>query len=247
MEELVTVRLLRLELLRALPALFDDADGHGIKDECAVAIPLSALDPTDGGSVRSGAQFASGDAAQVVGDDVVIADAAVFAMNAVEQFDKLDGLDVEAGFLADFADDAGGEGFTDFEHATRESPAAFEGLGGAANQEHACFLNDESADADEGRRRKFAFDAAVDFGVHAISQFCHGRCQRASLNTDWARIAQAALSSNKDARERIGRIYAENRWNALRLVRAAREPGAGCYAGDRGEASWPGHSEVDLR
>ena len=82
--ELVKFDLAGCELLGALPAFFDDSDGDGIEDKGAVAIPFRSLDPTDGGSVRCGAQFAAGEAAEVVGDDVVIADAAVLAVNAVE-------------------------------------------------------------------------------------------------------------------------------------------------------------------
>ena len=114
-------------------------------------IPFGALDPADGGSVRGGTQVAAGDAAEVVGDDVVIANAAVFAMNAVEKLDQFDGLDVEAGFFADLANDAGCEGLADLEHAAGEGPMTFEGLGAAANQEHAGVLDDDCADADEGR------------------------------------------------------------------------------------------------
>ncbi len=131
-----------------------------------MAIPLGALDPTDRGSVRSGAQLAAGDAAKVVGDDVVIADALALAMNAVQEFNEFDGLDVEAGFLADFAHGSGREGFADFEHAAGEGPVTLEGLGAAANEEHAGVLYDDGADADEGRRGKLAFDGSVAAAAH---------------------------------------------------------------------------------
>ena len=67
------------------------------------------------------------------------------------KFEQFEGLDVEAGFLADFAGDAGREGLADFEHAAGEGPVALEGLGSAANEEHAAVVNDNGADADEGR------------------------------------------------------------------------------------------------
>jgi hypothetical protein len=96
------------ELLGALPAFFDDTDSDGVKDEGAVAIPLGALDPADRVSIRGSAELSAGDAAEIIGNDVVIADAAGFAVNAVEKLDEFNGLDVEAGFFADLANDAGG-------------------------------------------------------------------------------------------------------------------------------------------
>jgi hypothetical protein len=149
------------QLLGSLPAFFDEADGDGVEHKSAMAVPFAALDPTDGGSIRSGAQIATGDAAEIIGDDVVIADAAALAINAVEELDQLEGLDVEAGFLADFANDAGGECFTEFEHAPGEGPVALEGLCATANEEHAGVMNDNGADAYEGRRGKLAFDVSL--------------------------------------------------------------------------------------
>ena len=81
------------QLLGALPALFNDAHGDGIKDEGAVAVPFRALDPADGVGVRGGAQLAAGDAAEVVGDDVVIADALALAVDPVDEIEELDGLE----------------------------------------------------------------------------------------------------------------------------------------------------------
>ena len=161
MAELVSLKLIGPELPGALPAFFDHADGDGIEDEGAMAVPFGALDPTDGGSVRGGVELAAGDAAKIVGDDVVIADALTLAMNAVEEFYKFDGLDVEAGFFAHFANNARGEGLTDLEHATGEGPVAFEGFRAATNQEHASILDDDCADADEGRVREFAFEGSA--------------------------------------------------------------------------------------
>src|ERR1700677_2471160 len=94
---LLWFKMFDFNLLGALPASFDDAHGDGIEDEGAVAVPLRALNPADGGGIRGRAQLAAGDAAEVIGDDVVIADAAVFTMNAIEQLDEFDRLDEEAG------------------------------------------------------------------------------------------------------------------------------------------------------
>ena len=154
-------KLAGAELLSALPALFNDAHSDGVEDEGAMTIPFGSLDPADGIGVRGGAQLAAGDTAEVVGDDVVIADALTLAMNAVEKLDELDGLDVEAGFFADFAHCAGGERFTEFEHAAGERPVALEWLGAAADQKHAGVLDDDCANADEGRRGKFAINGSV--------------------------------------------------------------------------------------
>ena len=49
-----------------------------------MAIPFRALDPADCGGIGSGAQVAASDTAKIVGNDVVIADAAALAINAVE-------------------------------------------------------------------------------------------------------------------------------------------------------------------
>jgi hypothetical protein len=123
-----------------------------------MAVPFGALDPADGVGVRGGAQLAAGDAAEVVGDDVVIADAAALAMNAVESSMSSMGSTSRPVSSRTSRTDAGGERFTDFEHAAGERPVALEGLGAAANEEHAGLVDDDGADADEGRRGKLAFD-----------------------------------------------------------------------------------------
>ncbi len=84
-----------------------------------MAVPFGALDPADGVGIRGRAQLAAGDAAEVVGDDVVVAHAAALAVDAVEEIDEFDGLDVEAGFLAHFADDAGGERLAELQACRR--------------------------------------------------------------------------------------------------------------------------------
>jgi hypothetical protein len=125
-----------------------------------MAIPFRALHPADGVGVRGRAQFAAGNAAEVVGDDVVVADAAgfapVFVMDAIEKLDQLERLDEEAGFFAHLARDAFDEGFTDFEHAAGQRPMAFEGFAAAAHEEHTVLVDYDRAHADERRLGKLA-------------------------------------------------------------------------------------------
>ena len=110
-----------------------------------MTVPFGALNPLDGIGIRCRAQFAAGDAAEVVGDDVVVANAAGFApsfaprfkMDAIDQFDQLQRLDEEAGFLAHLADDAIDDGFTQLEHAAGQRPMAFEGFAPAAHEQYA--------------------------------------------------------------------------------------------------------------
>ena len=165
-----------------------------------MAVPLGALDPADGVGVGGGAQLAAGDAAEVIGDDVMVADAAVFVVNAVEELDEFDGLDVEAGFLADLAHDACDERLADFEHAAGEGPVAFEGLAAAADEQDAALVDDDGADADEGREgnsrstlhcifgyssmffrdRRAARATAVPYALNAANAFRMGHTPRRS-------------------------------------------------------------------
>ena len=74
---------IRLERLRSLPTLFDHTHGDRVQLQRTVAIPLRALHPPHVIRIRCRAQLASCDAAQVVGDYVVMADPALFAVNAL--------------------------------------------------------------------------------------------------------------------------------------------------------------------
>jgi len=114
-----------------------------------MAVPFRAFYPADGVGVGGRAQLAAGDAAEVVGDDVVVTDAAAFAMDAIEEFDQLERLDEEAGFFAHLAHHAFNEGFTDLKHATGQCPVAFEGFAAAAHEEHAALVDYDRAHADE--------------------------------------------------------------------------------------------------
>ena len=109
-------------------------------------------------------------------------------MDAVEKLDEFDRFDVEAGFLADFADGASGERLAELEHSAGKRPVALERLGAPTDQKHAAVVDDDRADADERRLRVLAFNAGVDAAGHvaveAISQFCHGAGVVASQKAD---------------------------------------------------------------
>jgi len=174
-----------------------------------MAVPLGALDPADRVGIRGGAKLAAGDAAKVVGDDVVVAHAIAFAVDAVEEINELDEFDVEAGFLADFAHDAGGKRFADFKHASGQRPVALEGLTAAAHEEHAAILDDDCAHTDEGGCWEFALDYVFHATNHSATP--RGpvtprgaitlRARRSRATRTGGGIARTRLSSNRDGWE----------------------------------------------
>lgn len=121
-----------------------------------MAVPFHALNPSHGIRIRCGAKLSSGNAAEVVGDHIVIADAAFVAVNTLEEFDQIEAFDFQSSFFANFAGDCLGKCFTDFEHASRQGPVAFERFMAPAHQQDAAAVDDDSADADKRGRRKFA-------------------------------------------------------------------------------------------
>ena len=64
-----------------------------------MTIPLRALDPAHSVGIGSRVEFPADDAAEIVGDDVVEANALAFAVNAIEQLNQFNGLDFEACLL----------------------------------------------------------------------------------------------------------------------------------------------------
>src|SRR5579862_3023408 len=151
----------RLQRLRSLPAFFEHPDGDGIEDQRAMAVPLGPLDPSHRVSVRCGTQLTTGDATQVIGDDIVVANAAIFAVNSVEKLNEFDDFDIKPGFLADFADDPVDERLSDLEDAAGKSPMAFERFSAAADEQDAALLNDDRADAKQWRRGKLSLNAFI--------------------------------------------------------------------------------------
>jgi hypothetical protein len=133
--------------LRALPTGLNDAGGDGFEREGAVAVPLRALDPANCIGVRGSEQFTADDATEVIGNHIMVADAAVLTVDAVEEFDQFDGFDEEAGLFPDLADNAGGEGLAEFKQAAGEGPVAFQGLGSAADEQDAAAVDDHRANA----------------------------------------------------------------------------------------------------
>jgi hypothetical protein len=139
-----------------LPSLFYNADCYRIENKRGMAAPLSPLDPTGCLGIGRCAQLTPGNTAKIIGDDVVVTNAAFVTMDPFEQLDKLKRLDIEAGFFADLADDPFDERLADFEHAARERPMAFEGLAAAANEQDSPLMNHDGPHADERGVGKFA-------------------------------------------------------------------------------------------
>ena len=135
-----------------------------------MAIPFGALRPADSVGVVGGAQRSAEDAAEVVGDDVVVADALAFAVNPVDELNQLERLDLKAGLFHHFARHAGGEGFAQLEMAAGKGPMALERLAAAADQQHAAVLHNHGANADQGGRWKLALHALYDNGRGAIAR-----------------------------------------------------------------------------
>jgi hypothetical protein len=137
--------------LRALPGLFNYADGDGVELEGAGSVPLRAFNPTDCVRVGGCEELAAGDAAEVVGEDVMVTNAAFDAVNAVKQLDQFKGFDDEAGLFAHLANDAGGERLADFKQAAGQRPLALERLVAAADEQDAACVYDYGTDADKRR------------------------------------------------------------------------------------------------
>src|SRR5580698_1920498 len=135
-----------------------------------MAIPFGALRPADSVGVVGGAQRSAEDAAEVVGDDVVVADAIAFAVNPVDELNQLERLDLKAGLFHHFARHAGGEGFAQLEVAAGKRPMALERFAAAADQQHAAVLHNHGANADQGGRWKLALHALYDNGRGAIAR-----------------------------------------------------------------------------
>jgi hypothetical protein len=156
--ELVSLALLCIHGRRhsALPAGFDNAHGDGVEIERGVIDPLWPFDPSHRGSIGSRCQGSSDDAAYVIGDYIMVADAFAFAMDAVDELDQFDGLNDEPGFFADFANDGIGEEFANFDEAAGEGPMSLKRLGGALNQQDAPLMDDDCSDTDKWADRKLS-------------------------------------------------------------------------------------------
>src|SRR5579863_5693221 len=150
--EPVSQRFSRIRLNGAgtLPGSLDDAHRNRIDAQNAMAFPLGALDPANIVGVRGCLHGSADHAAQVVGNDVVVADALAVAVDAVEQFDEFDRLDDKPGFLQGFAGHSLTEGFAEVDKAAGNGPLAAGGLGAALDKEDAIVLDDDGAHSDQG-------------------------------------------------------------------------------------------------
>src|SRR5580693_309793 len=151
----------RLQRLRSLPAFFEHPDGDRIEDQRAMAVPLGAFDPAHGVSIRSGTQLAAGNATQVVGDDIVVANAATLAVNAVEKLNEFDDFDIKPGFLLYFARNSVEQRLTHLEHSAGECPMALERFPATADEQHAALVNDDRAHADQRSLGKLSLNAFI--------------------------------------------------------------------------------------
>jgi hypothetical protein len=138
----------------------DDAGGDGVEDESAVTVPLGGYGPAGCVGVGGGLEFAGDDAAKIIGDHVMVLDAGVLPVNAIEEFDEFDGLDGEAGLFLDFADDGLVKRFADVDEAAGDGPVAAERLCAAADEQDAAGMDDDGADADERGFREFSWHGA---------------------------------------------------------------------------------------
>jgi hypothetical protein len=121
-----------------------------------VAVPLGSLDPADSFRVRSRKQIATGYAAKIIRDDVMVADALADQVNAVEELNQLYRLDDQAGLFTHLADYAGGERLAHLEQAAGQRPLATKGFGATADEKDAVGVDDHGSDANEGRVRIFS-------------------------------------------------------------------------------------------
>jgi hypothetical protein len=133
-----------------------------------VAVPLRPLDPADRIGIRSRMRRATNDPAEVVSNDVMVANAIALAMDAVKEFDEFDWLDLEAGLFADLADHSFAELLANLDETARNGPATAGGLCPTLNEQDAAFMHDDGADAYERSGWEFALQHALTIVRRAI-------------------------------------------------------------------------------
>jgi alanine racemase len=79
----------------------------------------------------------------------MVADAVCHAVNAVEKFDQLEGLDDQAGLFTHFADYAGSERLAHLKQAAGQRPLATKRFGSAAHEKNAAGVDHHGSDADQ--------------------------------------------------------------------------------------------------
>jgi hypothetical protein len=142
----------------SLDGIEEDAGG-GIERELAGFGPI---DPTEFlGFVIELDLGKAGDGAGVVEEEEVGVLVELGRVDGILDEDEPDVLDVEAGFLVEFADEGGFGGFAPFDLAAGDSPEI--GPFGGADEEHAAFLiEDEAADGGDGGEAGGGWDAELE-------------------------------------------------------------------------------------
>lgn len=135
-----------------LPRFQDDVAGEGVDGVQIIESGPAEIDGVAG--ARGGA---SGDAAEVIDENVVVLDATLFvAGDTVDDFDDGDGLDEEAGFFLNFAANALLQSLAELERPSGQRPLALERRVAALDEENAVLMEDDGSDADDGTVRILA-------------------------------------------------------------------------------------------
>jgi hypothetical protein len=90
----------------------------------------------------------------------MVANPVAIAMDAIEDFDEFDGLDLKAGFLADLSDNGLRERLAEFNEAAGNGPSAAGGFGASLDEQNAAFIDDDRAYADQRSDWVFALQHA---------------------------------------------------------------------------------------
>jgi hypothetical protein len=141
-----------------------------------VTVPLGALYPPNGICIVSGGERAADYPAKIVCDDVMVANAELFAMNAIEEFYEFDGLDLEAGLLARLAHHGLVQAFAEFDESAGNGPAALHGLAASLDEKDAALVHDDGAYADQRRQWEFALKHAFTIVEIGGSASFRARC-----------------------------------------------------------------------
>src|SRR5665213_1372322 len=89
------------------------------------------------------------DAAQIIRDHIMVADAVSIAINSIQQLNQLDWSNNQPRLLTHFADHGLGEQLANFDEASGQRPSAFCRLGSPLHEQNAAIGDDDSADANE--------------------------------------------------------------------------------------------------
>ena len=122
-----------------------------------VAAEVLGAHPGRVADVGAGAQIAAHRLAEVVEQDVVVANPiGVVADDAFEGINQSEDTDFESGFLEQFARNSFPEGFADFDGAAGDGPLPRQGVVPALDKEHGAVADNHAANSDDGAFRVFA-------------------------------------------------------------------------------------------